>query len=63
MLNSIINNLQILHRQQLSSVGLDQHSTLNVWNWKKGQIISTIRGHSDRVSSYVIIQILLIAEM
>ena len=63
MLNSIINNLQILHRQQLSSVGLDQHSTLNVWNWKKGQIISTIRGHSDRVSSYVIIQILLLAEM
>ena len=31
------------------SVGLDQHSTINVWDWKKGKVLATVRGHSDRV--------------
>ena len=36
--------------QRLVSVGLDGHATINVWDWKKGKIIATVRGHSDRVS-------------
>jgi len=31
------------------SVGLDQHSTINVWDWRKGKILASVRGHSDRV--------------
>lgn len=31
------------------SVGLDQHATINVWDWRKGKILATVRGHSDRV--------------
>ena len=31
------------------SVGLDQHSTINVWDWKRGKVLATVRGHSDRV--------------
>ena len=37
--------------QRLVSVGLDGHATINVWDWRKGKIMSTVRGHSDRVSS------------
>lgn len=31
------------------SVGLDTHSTINVWEWRKGKIFATVRGHSDRI--------------
>ncbi|KAK3093757.1 hypothetical protein FSP39_019782 [Pinctada imbricata] len=31
------------------SVGLDQHSTINVWEWRRGRILATVRGHNDRV--------------
>jgi WD40 repeat protein len=31
---------------------MDAHSTINVWDWKKGKILSTTRGHSDKVTSY-----------
>ncbi|XP_071162130.1 echinoderm microtubule-associated protein-like 6 [Mytilus edulis] len=31
------------------SVGLDTHSTINVWDWRKGKILASVRGHSDRV--------------
>ena len=31
-------------------MGLDGHATINVWDWRKGKIIATVRGHSDRVS-------------
>ncbi|ESO87658.1 hypothetical protein LOTGIDRAFT_166239 [Lottia gigantea] len=34
---------------RLVSVGLDQHSTINVWDWRKGKILATVRGHSDKV--------------
>ncbi|XP_064600933.1 echinoderm microtubule-associated protein-like 6 [Liolophura sinensis] len=34
---------------RLASVGMDQHSTINVWDWKKGKILATVRGHSDKV--------------
>ncbi|XP_046338524.1 echinoderm microtubule-associated protein-like 6 isoform X1 [Haliotis rufescens] len=34
---------------RLVSVGMDQHATINVWDWRKGKIISTVRGHSDKV--------------
>ncbi|KAK7103893.1 echinoderm microtubule-associated protein-like 6 [Littorina saxatilis] len=34
---------------RLVSVGMDQHATINVWDWKKGKIIATARGHSDKV--------------
>ena len=35
--------------QRLVSVGLDQQSTINVWDWRRGKILATARGHSDRV--------------
>lgn len=35
--------------QRLVSVGLDTHATINVWDWKRGKILATVRGHSDRV--------------
>ncbi|XP_033734062.1 echinoderm microtubule-associated protein-like 6 [Pecten maximus] len=34
---------------RLVSVGLDQQSTINVWDWKRGKILATVRGHTDRV--------------
>ena len=30
-------------------MGLDQHSTINVWDWRRGRVLATTRGHSDRV--------------
>ena len=30
-------------------MGLDGHATINVWDWRKGKVIATVRGHSDRV--------------
>ena len=35
--------------QFLASVGLDDYHTLNVWDWRKGKILSSTRGHSDRI--------------
>ncbi|XP_077993248.1 echinoderm microtubule-associated protein-like 6 [Glandiceps talaboti] len=34
---------------RLVSVGLDNHHIINVWDWKKGKVLATVRGHSDRV--------------
>ncbi|KAL5008221.1 hypothetical protein ScPMuIL_013802 [Solemya velum] len=34
---------------KLVSVGLDEHATINVWDWRKAKVIATVRGHSDRV--------------
>jgi len=36
--------------QRIVSVGLDEHSTINVWEWQKGKLLSTVRGHTDKVS-------------
>ncbi|PAA85883.1 hypothetical protein BOX15_Mlig016715g1 [Macrostomum lignano] len=33
----------------LVSIGLDPVATITVWNWQKGKIVSTNRGHTDRV--------------
>ncbi|KAM6956797.1 echinoderm microtubule-associated protein-like 6 [Aplochiton taeniatus] len=35
--------------QRLSSVGLDAKNTVCVWDWKKGKILATATGHSDRI--------------
>ncbi|WAR18910.1 EMAL6-like protein [Mya arenaria] len=35
--------------QRLVSVGLDPHATIHVWEWRKGKVIATVRGHTDRV--------------
>lgn len=32
------------------SVGLDAKNTVCVWDWKKGRVLATATGHSDRVS-------------
>lgn len=34
---------------RLVSVGTDPHSTINVWDWKKGKVLASARGHNDRV--------------
>ncbi|KAK1171259.1 echinoderm microtubule-associated protein-like 6 isoform X3 [Acipenser oxyrinchus oxyrinchus] len=38
-----------LDGQRLSSVGLDAKNTLCIWDWKKGKVLATATGHSDRI--------------
>ncbi|CAF1210286.1 unnamed protein product [Rotaria sordida] len=33
----------------LASVGLDDYRTIVIWNWKKGEKISSQRGHNDKI--------------
>ncbi len=35
--------------QLLASVGLDDHHTLNVWDWQRGKVLASARGHGDRI--------------
>ncbi|XP_013921925.1 PREDICTED: echinoderm microtubule-associated protein-like 6 [Thamnophis sirtalis] len=35
--------------QRLSSVGLDAKNTVCIWDWKKGKLLASATGHSDRV--------------
>ncbi|XP_068183951.1 echinoderm microtubule-associated protein-like 6 isoform X2 [Antennarius striatus] len=35
--------------QRLASVGLDAKNTLCIWEWKRGRILATASGHSDRI--------------
>uniref|UniRef100_A0AAR2JS34 HELP domain-containing protein n=1 Tax=Pygocentrus nattereri TaxID=42514 RepID=A0AAR2JS34_PYGNA len=35
--------------QRLVSVGLDAKNTVCVWDWKKGRVLATATGHSDRI--------------
>ena len=37
------------HTQHLASVGLDDHHTLNIWDWRRGKVMASTRGHSDRI--------------
>lgn len=41
--------LLLLLPQFLASVGLDDHHTLNVWDWRRGKVVASARGHSDRI--------------
>ncbi|XP_038072339.1 echinoderm microtubule-associated protein-like 6 [Patiria miniata] len=34
---------------QLVSVGMDTSNIINVWDWKKGRVLATVKGHSDRI--------------
>ena len=45
----------VFYLQRLVSVGLDQHATVNVWDWRKGKILATARGHSDRVCALSVV--------
>ncbi|XP_055039416.1 echinoderm microtubule-associated protein-like 6 isoform X2 [Misgurnus anguillicaudatus] len=35
--------------QRLASVGLDAKNTVCVWDWKKGRVLASATGHSDRI--------------
>uniref|UniRef100_A0A3P8UFH2 EMAP like 6 n=1 Tax=Cynoglossus semilaevis TaxID=244447 RepID=A0A3P8UFH2_CYNSE len=35
--------------QRLVSVGLDAKNTICVWDWRRGRVIATATGHSDRI--------------
>ncbi|KAM9364927.1 echinoderm microtubule-associated protein-like 6 [Pholidichthys leucotaenia] len=35
--------------QRLASVGLDAKNTVCIWEWKRGRILATATGHSDRI--------------
>ncbi|KAM9700202.1 echinoderm microtubule-associated protein-like 6, partial [Menidia menidia] len=35
--------------QRLASVGLDAKNTLCIWDWRRGRVLATASGHSDRV--------------
>uniref|UniRef100_A0A8C8RE05 EMAP like 6 n=1 Tax=Pelusios castaneus TaxID=367368 RepID=A0A8C8RE05_9SAUR len=35
--------------QRLASVGLDAKNTVCIWDWKKGKLLATATGHSDRI--------------
>ena len=32
------------------SVGLEDYHLIAVWDWRKGRVLASVRGHSDRVS-------------
>ncbi|TKS67941.1 Echinoderm microtubule-associated protein-like 6 [Collichthys lucidus] len=34
--------------QRLASIGLDAKNTLCVWDWRRGRVLATATGHSDR---------------
>ncbi|KAL3875087.1 hypothetical protein ACJMK2_038022 [Sinanodonta woodiana] len=34
---------------RLVSVGMDQYATIAVWDWRRGKVLATVRGHSDRI--------------
>ncbi|XP_069464337.1 echinoderm microtubule-associated protein-like 6 isoform X1 [Ambystoma mexicanum] len=38
-----------LDGQRLASVGLDAKNTVCIWDWKKGKVLATATGHSDRI--------------
>ena len=33
------------------SVGLEDYHLIAVWDWKKGKVLASVRGHTDRVSA------------
>jgi hypothetical protein len=35
--------------QRLASVGLDAKNTVCIWDWRKGKLLASATGHSDRV--------------
>uniref|UniRef100_A0AAQ4S2U2 EMAP like 6 n=1 Tax=Gasterosteus aculeatus aculeatus TaxID=481459 RepID=A0AAQ4S2U2_GASAC len=35
--------------QRLASIGLDAKNTMCIWDWKRGKILATATGHSDRI--------------
>ncbi|XP_038631944.1 echinoderm microtubule-associated protein-like 5 isoform X6 [Scyliorhinus canicula] len=35
--------------QRLVSIGLDSKNTICVWDWKKGRVLATAAGHTDRI--------------
>ncbi|XP_074434711.1 echinoderm microtubule-associated protein-like 6 isoform X3 [Larus michahellis] len=35
--------------QRLASVGLDAKNTVCIWDWKRGKLLATATGHSDRI--------------
>ncbi|XP_034150083.1 echinoderm microtubule-associated protein-like 6 isoform X2 [Esox lucius] len=39
--------------QRLASVGLDAKNTVCVWDWRKGRVLATATGHSDRIFDIV----------
>uniref|UniRef100_A0A8C2DMQ0 EMAP like 6 n=1 Tax=Cyprinus carpio TaxID=7962 RepID=A0A8C2DMQ0_CYPCA len=45
----IFSCLVFLNIQRLASVGLDAKNTVCVWDWKKGRVLATATGHSDRI--------------
>eukprot|EP00795_Rhopilema_esculentum_P003114 gene3114-1413_t len=34
---------------QVASIGLEDQALLTVWDWKKGKVVATTRGHNDRI--------------
>lgn len=38
-----------LSLQRLVSIGLDAKNTLCVWDWRRGRVLASATGHSDRV--------------
>uniref|UniRef100_A0A4W3H8Y1 EMAP like 5 n=1 Tax=Callorhinchus milii TaxID=7868 RepID=A0A4W3H8Y1_CALMI len=38
-----------LEGQRLMSVGLDSKNTICVWDWRRGKVLATTPGHSDRI--------------
>ena len=40
----------LLLTQLLVSVGLEDYHLIAVWDWRKGRVLASVRGHTDRVS-------------
>ena len=47
---NIINFVFTPFKQLLVSVGLEDYHLIAVWDWRKGRVLASVRGHSDRVT-------------
>lgn len=39
--------------QLLASVGMDDYHSLSVWDWRKGKVVASTRGHGDKVNKII----------
>ncbi|KAI9545572.1 Echinoderm microtubule-associated protein-like 6 [Dissostichus eleginoides] len=44
-----VEGLELRVERRLVSVGLDAKNTLCVWDWRRGRVLATATGHSDRI--------------
>ena len=33
----------------MASIGIDRENTIKIWQWRRGKVLATVAGHSERV--------------